>query len=320
MKVLTNKFSNDEAVLIPVCDKCHRSIHGEGGGEMFSKQELYNYKTNPCQPLILLDKLPINKKKTYSFFVGSNFVADSTKTSIFKFSENRHLLAIDASKGLLKLDILASTDDRKAIYLIKDNELLIDTQYIWDMRYSRSYLKIWKTINDKRRIFIEFIIKPDIIIIKRMETTFDGKPFRIYKPREPQRRQIDKIKAEVRRCEKHYYCGVVEINDQYKNHPEILKQSIIDTFKINILQYLRFEYCKQFKWTNPYYLLALDKVLNKSILLQEDKVKPAKDFVKSMPSYDKITKIKEKYKNEFEMVRGTVTEYNNNLWIENITC
>ncbi len=290
---------------------------------MFSKNELYEYKANPNRPLILLDKLPLEKKKTYSFFVGSNLMADGTKASLFKFPENHHLVSIDTSTGLLKLNILAGIDDGQATYLIQENELMIDTQDIWDMQYSRSSLKIWKIISGKKGIFIDFIIKPDIIIIKRMKTTFDGRPFRIYKPRKPQQRQIDKIIATVKECERFYYSKAAEIDNQPRVYEgsfngmdinESIKIHNKNTVKIRIEQYLRYEYCNEFRWPWTYYQLVLNQVLNKSLIFKQNRDKPVNHSTELRLFNEKIAAIKEKYKNEFEEVRGTVTEYNGNMW------
>jgi len=174
----SKSFSNDEELLIPLCDKCHRGIHGEGG-TLFSKEELYEYKTNPKRPLLLTDKLPLEKKKSYSFFVGSNFVANDVKVSLFSFSEGHNLLTVDTTTGSLLLTILAEIQNGRAIYLIRNNELMIDTTDIWDMRYSRSSLKIWRIANKEKTVILDLIVKPDLIILREMKTTFDGKPFLI---------------------------------------------------------------------------------------------------------------------------------------------
>jgi len=318
----SKKFSNDEDLLIPICDKCHRGIHGEGG-VMFSQDELYQYKANPCQPLILLDKLPLERKKTYSFFVGSNFEVFGATASIFKFSENHHLISIDTSTGLLKLNVLAGIDDGEATYLIKDNELMIDTQDIWDMRYSRSSLKIWKIIGGKRSIFIDLVIKPDIIIIRRMETTFDGKPFQVRKPRKPQQRQVDKITAKAKECEKLYYHIAAEIDNQPQVYEdtfngmdmnELVKTSRKNDIKRYIEYYLDYEYCEEFRWPWTYYQLILDQVLSESPIFNRNRDNPANCPSEFRPLYEKIAEIKERYKNEFEEVRGTVAEYGSIVW------
>ncbi len=317
----SKNFSNDENLLMPVCDKCHRGIHGKGGG-IHSKSELYEYKANPYpDPNPVLDRLQLDRKETYSFFVGSNFEASGTKASIFKFSENQHLVSIDTSTGFLKLNILASIDNGKATYLIKDNELTIDTQDIWDMQYSGGSLQIWK---GKRSIFLDLIIKPGIIIIKRMETTFDGKPFRIYKPKKRHPRQIDKIAAKVKECEEFYHRMAVEIDNQPQVYEgdfngmdmnEYVKITRRDTVKIRIEQYLLYEYCKEFQWPWTCYQQVLDQVLSESSIFNRNRGEPANYPAELRLVHEKVAAIKEKYKNEFEQVRGTVAEYNGITWI-----
>ena len=178
--------------MVPICDKCHRGIHGEGG-ELFSKEKLYEYKKNPKRPSILRDQLPLERKRHYIFFIGSNFIAHGSKAALSKFPGGHHLAAIDTSEGVLKLTILEGIKNSTRSYLIEENELVIDSQDIWDMRYSRDFLKIWRMKNYEKTIFIDLIIKPDVIIIRRMNTTFNNIPFRIYKLRNPQKQQVDKI-------------------------------------------------------------------------------------------------------------------------------
>jgi hypothetical protein len=111
------------------------------------------------------------------------------------------LLSINVSESILRLSVLAEVSNGKKTYLIRDNELLINTEDIWDMHYSRSSLKIWRMQEGKERVFIDLSIKPDVIIVKAMHTTFDGKEFRIYRLRNPQQRQVDKIVDQVKQCE-----------------------------------------------------------------------------------------------------------------------
>ena len=162
--------------MVPICDKCHRGIHGEGG-ELFSKEKLYEYKKNPKRPSILRDQLPLERKRHYIFFIGSNFIAHGSKAALSKFPGGHHLAAIDTSEGVLKLTILEGIKNSTRSYLIEENELVIDSQDIWDMRYSRDFLKIWRMKNYKKTIFIHLIIRPDVIIIRRMNTTFNNIPF-----------------------------------------------------------------------------------------------------------------------------------------------
>ena len=225
------EHSNDIEVLIPICDSCHRRIHGEGGN-LLSKDELYEYKKNPKKPSILKDKLPLERKKDYSFFVGSNFIENGSKANLIRFPDGSHLTSIDISDGNLKLSILDKIVDEERFYLIKENELTIDPAYIWDMRYSGNSLKIWKMSGGKKRIFIELIIRPKLIIIKRMETTFNGKHFRIYRPRAPHKAKVHKLEKIVRSYEDKYK----EFSDQIDALPrehESFKGFDLDGFKYN---------------------------------------------------------------------------------------
>ncbi len=147
-----------------------------------------------------------------------------------------------------------------------------------------------------------------------METTFDGNPFRIYKLRKPQSRQIDKIITKVKECEQLYYSRAARVDVQYNNHPENIRQNINDSNKASIVRYLRYEYCKEFKWTWTYYQQVLDQVLNESPVFNRSRDKPANYPAELRLVHEKVAEIKEKYKNEFEKVRGTVAEYNSNMW------
>lgn len=251
--------SNDIDVLIPICDSCHRGIHGEGGN-LFSKDELYECKKNPTRPSILKDKLPLGRKKNYSFFVGSNFIETGSKANLFRFPDGSHLTSIDISDGNLKLSILEKIVDNERSYLIKDNELMIDPSDIWDMRYSRNSLKIWKMSDGKKRIFIELIIRPEVIIIKRMDTTFNGIPFRIYKPRAPHKAKVLKLKGIVRFYEEKYK----ELSDQIDALPReidsykgfdldgLTKQIRKYDIRAKFEQAILYDHQKGFKWDWSY--------------------------------------------------------------------
>lgn len=260
--------SNDEQFLIPICVVCHQHIHGEGG-PMYSKAELYEYKATPERPSVLTHRLPLKRKTGYSFFIGSNFVADGEKVSLFRFSDEHCLTSIDTSSGNLRLSILAAIQDDEAVYLIKDNELLIDSQEIWDMRYSGTSLKIWKMADDRKITFIDLTITPDVIIIRRMNTSFNGKPFRVRKLRAPQQRQVDKIATRVKQYEDLYHDMSAEID----GHPRtgyvfdgmdidaIIRQTQKDRLKGRLERDLEYRFCDGFKWDHQYYRWVLDGVL-----------------------------------------------------------
>ena len=311
------EHSNDIAVLIPICDSCHRRIHGEGGN-LFSKDELYEYKKKPKRPSILKDKLPLDRKKDYSFFVGSNFIENGSKANLIRFSDGSHLTSIDISDGNLKLSILEKIVDNERFYLIKENELMIDPLDIWDMRYSGSSLKIWKMTGGKKRIFIELIFRPELIVIKRMETEFNGQPFRIYKPRAPHRKKILKLKEIIQFYEAKYK----ELSEQIDSLPRkheihhewgdidaFIKQSQKDLIKTRFQQAILYDHQKEFKWDWPKYYEAVHK------LFKDSEVFRAKDrMTTSLPKEYKrinmhISEIKKKYSSDFDELEGTIVEY-----------
>lgn len=317
----SNSFSNDEDILIPICDKCHRGIHGEGG-TMYSKDELYKYKAEPIRPSLLLDKHDYRMKEGFSFFIGSNFVAQGTEASLFKFSGRYGLLSIDTSAKVLKLSILAKTHEGEGVYLIKDNLLMINTEDIWNMRYSRSSLKIWRMIGNKKTVFIDLNIKPDIIIIREMNTIFDGKPFRIYKLRKPHQRQVKKIESKVRQYEKLYYGLAVEID----NRPQIsgefdgldidacIKQTQKDILRINMESELKYAFCENFNWDWSYCQWVLSQVLSESDIFGKNTGVPSNVPEKFMR---KVEKIKIKYKKEFDESENIVVDYNGIILLGN---
>lgn len=309
-------MSNDEQYLIAICDKCHRSIHGRGGN-LFSNDELYLFKANPKKPTLLKDKLPLEKKRSYSFFIGSNFIADGEKAGLIKFSGGRKLTTIDTSNGILKLSILSGVDQGEPTYLIKENELVVETRDIWDMHYSRNSLKIWKTIQGKKNIFIDISLYPDVIIIKEMHTIFNGIPFQIHKLRLPHKRQIDKIVKEVRKLEELYNEAsqqIDQIPEKYGIHAGINYDNEIKQLqKLKIIQWLRREFYKTFKLDWCQYRTFLDEILEKAVIFKSNsnaKINFQESPQRSMQIFnEKVIKIREKYKKEFDSLKNTVVEY-----------
>jgi hypothetical protein len=318
----SKRFSNDEELLIPICDKCHRRIHGEGG-TLFSKDELYEYKAHPNGPLLLSDKLPLERKKTYSFFVGNNFIANGVKVSLFNFSQEHNLLTVDTSTGSLRLTILAEVRDGNASYLIQNNELTINTKDIWDMHYSGSSLKIWRIFDDVKTVFIDLVIKPDAIILKEMKTSFDGKPFLIHQFRKPQQRQVDKISEMVRQYEELFRKLASQIDERPRvsdisngmDFDVFIKETQKDILKTQMEQELTYEFCHEFNWDWRYYLWVLNQVLAESPVFARAANIPSERF---KPAYEMIASIKAKYKEEFKELESTVVEYNGSTWLRNI--
>ncbi len=308
--------SNDINLLIPICDSCHRGIHGEGGN-LFSKDELYEYKKNPKSPSILKDKLPLERKKNFSFFVGSNFIENGNKANLIGFPDGSHLTSINISDGNLKLSILEKIVDNERFYLIKENELMIDPSDIWDFRYSRNFLKIWKIIDGKKKIFIELIFRPELIVIKRMETTFNGKPFRIYKPRAPHKAKVLKLKKIIEDYESKYRAiskQVDMIPKEYGTYKGIdidtfIKQTRKDIIKSQFERAILYEHKKEFRWDWPKYYEVVQKLFKDSEVFR-----PKERMTTSLPKEYKridrhIFEIKKKYSSDFDELEGTKVEY-----------
>jgi hypothetical protein len=322
----SKRFSHDERYLIPICVMCHQHIHGTGG-PIYSKQELYAYKATPRKPKILRHRLHLDRKTGYSFFIGENFIANGEKASFFKFSDEHCLTSIDTSSGNLSLSILAALQNDNPIYLIKDNELLIDSQAVWDMRYSGSSLKIWKLVDGKKVIFIDLIIKPDVIIIRRMNTSFNGKPFRIRKLRAPQRRQVEKIVSRVRQYEKLYHEMSAKIDGLPRtghvfngmDMDTIIAQTRKDMVKAHLKQNLRHGFSREFNWDPFYFEWVLDDVLRKSPVFRRDTSSPANLPMELRRMEEAVAAIKTKYQKEFQEMGNVVAEYAGGIWLGNFS-
>ena len=310
------EHSNDIDVLIPICDSCHRGIHGEGGN-LFSKDELYEYKKNPKSPSILSDNLQLDRKKNFSFFVGSNFLEKGSKANLIRFPDGSHLTSIDISDGNLKLSILVKIVNNERFYLIKENELMIDPSDIWDMRYSGNSLKIWKMTDGKKRIFIDLIFRPELIVIKRMETEFNGRPFRIYKPRAPHRKKVLKLKKIIDAYESKYKEISEQIDMLPKQHGSykgldidtFIKQSRKDIIKTQFEQAILYDHQKEFKWDWPKYFGVVHKLFKDSEVFIAKERMPT-----SLPKeYERInmhiSEIKKKYSSDFNELEDTIAEY-----------
>ena len=321
----SKRFSNHEDLLIPVCDKCHRDIHGKGGS-LFSKDELYDYRDNPKRPLLVSDKLPLERETSYSFFVGSNFVDNGIKASLFTFSEGHNLLTIDTSTGNLVLNILAGIQDDRKIYLIQNNELMIDTEDLWDTRYSPSSLKIWRTVDGRKTVFIDLAIKPDVIILKEMNTIFDGKPFRIYRFRRPQQRQVDKIVKRVKQYEESYHKLASRIDGRPKiggvfNGMDVdilMKQTQKEHLKTQVEQQLTYGLYSEFNWDWRYYCWVLGQTLSESSVFARTQDVPANLPERFKRTYEAIAAIKAKYAKELKKLENTVVEFDGDIWLRNV--
>jgi len=261
---------------------------------------------------------PLDRKKQFSFFVGSNFIANGSRANLIRFSDGSHLTSIDLSDGTLKLSILQKIVDSEKIYLIKENELMIDPTDIWDMRYSRNSLKIWKIIDGKKKIFIDLIIRPELIVIKRMETTFNSKPFRIYKFRAPHSKKVLKLKEIVQFYEAKYkelseqidsLPRKHEIHQEWGDIDAFIKQTQKDLIKTRFQQAILYDHQKEFKWKWPYYFSVVDKLFKDSEVFRSSP-KSQPDLPKEYERiYMHINKIRETYSKDFDELEDTVVEY-----------
>jgi len=321
----SNNFSNDEDLLIPICDKCHRSIHGEGG-TLFSKDELRGYKIAPNSSSLLSDKLPLGGKKSYAFFVGSNLVCHGANASLFGVSPGHNLLTDDMSSGSLMLTVLAEVKDGREVYLIQNNELIIDTTDVWDMHYSRSSIKIWRSVDGKNTVFIDLVIKPDVIILREMNTTFDGKPFRIFRFRKPQQRQLDKIRSKVRQYEELFFQESARIDGLPRISGEVdgievdalVKGTRKEQTKRWLEKKLEYDLRRELNWDWRYLRWILDQVLAESHVFAQSR-RVAAHQPEAFEQLDAIIGAAQaKYQEELEVLKGTVAEYNGLIWLETV--
>jgi len=311
----SRNFSDDEKYLIPICDTCHRSIHGEGG-PIFSKSELYDWKKNPKFSKVLTHKYHLGRKHDYSFFIGSNFIASGRKATMFKFGKYP-LTSVDVSSGTLKLSLLAGINNDKPEYLIKDNELLINTDDVWNMSFSNPSLKIWRKKDGKNVVFIELIIKEGVVIIKQMNTEFSNKVFRIYQPRKPDKRRMAKVALWIKEAEKDYFDACTQINslpkvaneyngvDLDKLIKDSRKEQIKYSFKHNLSNLVE----KEFKWSWSYAQRVLDKEFERLQVFREEKRNKANFDNKEVEINKMIDGIKKKYRKIFDDLGDTVVDY-----------
>lgn len=310
------KPRNEEEFLIPICPNHHAEIHGEGGPRL-SKHEQYYYKNNPKKPIFLSHTLSFVEPR--SFFVGNNFISYGNNILLFNLPNNCQLLSFNLEENIFRMSILAEAFNGTKNYLIKDNELTIDTEVIWDMRYSGPRLQIKKKTNGKEIIFIDLNLHEDAVIIREMNTTFNNIPFQVYKLRTPQKRQIEKIERQVKELEKKFLRISEKIDgekvsgklfggiDVGELKAKIQKQDI----KHRMQRWLNIVFCKEFNWDLNYYHHFLRKILAESSIFQEE----------SLKNYDgtneTVTKIKAKYKKEFDELENVVVKYGNNIWEQN---
>jgi hypothetical protein len=309
-------FSNEGEHLIPICPIHHRSIHGEGG-PIYSERHLYEYKQNPVKPRLLRDRFYLERKRGYSFFIGSNFILDGERAGLIGLPGGYNLISIDTTQGILKLSVIAEIKNGKPVYLIQDNELMVDTTDVWDMRYSGSSLKIWHSRKSKRTIFIDLIINSDIIIIRQMNTTFDGKSFLVYKPRKINSKQLRQVVDRIKHYEKEY----AEYERQIDLLPSIYgtawdmdfdafhKKTLKDIQKSRLQMALRSEVCEMFNddWRH---LTLLEELVVKSALSMERSATHEEMDVIYKKIKQQVAEIRTKYADIFRAIEDTIVQFN----------
>ena len=318
-------FSNDEASVLTVCDRCHRRVHGRGG-TVFSKQELYQYKASPKKPRILRDTLPLGAKRRYSVFVGSNFISDGGKISLFSLPGGHSLVSIDTSSGMLRLSVLAGLDENGPIYLIKENELLLRAEDVWDMEYSGACLKIWRIIDGARTVFIDLALEPEIIIIRRMNSHFNGRLFRVRKLRAPRRRALDSVASRVAEYERLFERLAAEIDGRpavYGLHngvdiDAVVREGRKQIVKMHLERDLKDGLRREFNWDWAYSLWVLGRVLERSPVFGE----ASRERVNLPPAvlalHERVAEIKAKHRRHFEALEDVVAEYGGMIYLGNV--
>ena len=151
-----------------------------------------------------------------------------------------------------------------------------------------------------------------------METSFNGKSFRIYKPRAPHRAKVLKLKEIVRYYEDKYRELSEQIDALPREHrihqdwgdiDAFIKQSQKDIIRTRFEQAILYDHQKEFKWNWPYYFGVVDKLFKDSeIFGSSAKFQPhlSEEYPK-ISSY--ILKIKEAYSKDFKELEDIVVEY-----------
>jgi hypothetical protein len=186
------------------------------------------------------------------------------------------------------------------------------------MRYSGSVLKIWTIVGGRKSVFVDLAIEPDVIIMREMNSSFNGKPFRVRKLRAPQRRSVNKIENKVKEYEGLYY----ELSERIDSQPPVggvcdgididalVKRLNNDRVKRQLEQDLNHRFCKEFTWDWAYYQWVLDGVLKKSSVFG----KTESEMVSLTPEFraldHKVGDIKARYKQQFATLGDVVAEYN----------
>ena len=180
-------------------------------------------------------------------------------------------------------------------------------------------------VDGKKVIFIDLIIKPDVIIIRRMNTSFNGKPFRIRKFRAPQQRQVEKIANRVNLYENLYHEMSVEIDRLPRtgyvfngmDMDPIITKNRKDDVKMRLERDLRYGFCEEFEWDNLYYQWVLDGVLRESSVFRSSTDSPIHLPMEFGKVEEMVADIKTKYQKEFQELGEVVAEYDGKIWLGN---
>ncbi len=150
-----------------------------------------------------------------------------------------------------------------------------------------------------------------------METTFNGKPFRIYKYRAPHKNKVAKLKKIIQSYEIRYR----ELSEEIDALPRkfgtfdnfdldsFIKQNQKDEIKRQCEQAILWGHQEEFKWEFPYYYKVVHKLFEDSEVFnsRQNITTPLSNEHEKMNMH--ISKIKEKHGKDFETLEDTVVEY-----------
>jgi hypothetical protein len=160
-----------------------------------------------------------------------------------------------------------------------------------------------------------------------METTFNRKPFRIYKLRAPHHKKVLKLIEIIHSYEAKYKELLEQIDALPREHEihndwgdidAFIKQSRKQTIKRRMEQAILYDHHKEFNWDWPYYIGVVYKQFKDSDIFRSKHSIP-KDLPKEYERfYTHIAKIKETYSKDFDELEDTVVEYGGMILSGNI--
>lgn len=228
------------------------------------------------------------------------------------------IVEIDVSDGYFKLRILGGVRDGKPCYLIYNNELMVDTGTlnITKMQYSGPSVKIWERRNGKEVVLIDMMILDEAIIIRSLDTEFNGQPVRIYKMRSPQKRQLSKIHSWMQEAEKCYRRASKQIDGQPQivkpfNGIDIdsqLKQLRKDMVRRELERRLEGIIEDNFDWNWHYRHHVLDTVLQQSVIFRHKSQRMFDSLPEIEKVHRKVARLRKKYKKHFQDLQDVIVE------------